>query len=75
MDGSPGRHAVKEEGIEVRVAYAQATEQAERFALVELIQRNMYEEVISILLGQSFSIYPHRGDLKRTSRSRRSPPT
>ena len=51
----------------MRVAYAQATEQAERFALVELIQRNMYEEVISILLGQSFSIYPHRGDLKRTS--------
>ena len=53
MDGSPGRHAVKEEGFELMVAYAQATEQAERFALVELIQRNMHEEV--------FSIYPAQG--------------
>jgi peptide/nickel transport system substrate-binding protein len=63
-DGVPGRHPYNEEGIELRVAYAQATDQAERFALVELIQRNMYEEVISILLGQFFSIYPHTADLK-----------
>ena len=63
-EGVPGRHPVNEEGVELRVAYAQATDQAERFALVEQIQRNLYEEVISILLGQFFSIYPHTADLK-----------
>ena len=63
-DGVPGRHPVNEEGVELRVAYAQATDQAERFALVEQIQRNLYEEVVSILLGQFFSIYPHTADLK-----------
>jgi len=63
-DGVPGRHAVNEEGVELRIAYSQATTQEERFALVELIQRNMYEEVISILLGQFFSIYPHTDQLK-----------
>jgi len=63
-DGVPGRHPYNEEGIELRIAYAQATDQAERFALVEQLQRNMYEEVISILLGQFFSIYPHTVELK-----------
>jgi peptide/nickel transport system substrate-binding protein len=63
-DGVPGRHPINDEGIELRIAYAQAQTQEERFALVEKIQRNMYEEVISILLGQFFSIYPHTADLK-----------
>ncbi|MBM3949702.1 MAG: hypothetical protein FJ312_10805 [SAR202 cluster bacterium] len=63
-EGVPGRHPINDEGVELRVAYAQAQTQEERFALVEKLQRNMYEEVISILLGQFFSIYPHTAALK-----------
>ena len=60
----PGRHPVNEEAVELTIAYAQATDPKVQFELLEAIQISMYENVTSMILGQWFSIYPARHELK-----------
>jgi peptide/nickel transport system substrate-binding protein len=49
---------------ELRLKWATETDPAERFRIVEQIQKLAYENVVALYLGVFFSIYPHTADLK-----------
>ena len=48
----------------LRIEYAQATDQAERFAIAEQLQLEAYKNVVIVYLGTWYAIFPHTTALK-----------
>lgn len=48
----------------LRIEYAQATDQAERFAIAEQLQLEAYKNVVIVYLGTWYAIFPHTTELK-----------
>ncbi len=48
----------------LRIEYAQATDQKERFEIVEQLQLEAYKNVVIVYLGTWYAIFPHTSDLK-----------